>query len=70
MPLLTAKDVAQRLNVSPLTVIRLANASALPAVEVAKREHRRLLRFREESVDKFIASRERRGVASDTATHR
>ena len=65
MPLLTAKDVAQRLNASPLTVIRLANAGALPAVEVAKREHRRLLRFREESVDKFIASRERRGVASD-----
>jgi excisionase family DNA binding protein len=61
MKLLTAKEVAVRLNVSALTVIRLADAGALPAVEVAKRDTRRLLRFRETEVDKFIASREQRG---------
>jgi excisionase family DNA binding protein len=59
--LLTAKEVAARLSVSSLTVIRLADSGALAAVEVAKRDTRRLLRFREESVDKFIQSRERRG---------
>jgi excisionase family DNA binding protein len=59
--LLTAKEVAERLSVSSLTVIRLARAGAIPAVEIAKRETRTLFRFREESIAKFIASRERRG---------
>jgi len=58
--LLTAKEVAHRLGVSALTVIRLADAGALPAVEVAKRKRRRILRFRLETVEKFIASREMR----------
>ena len=62
--LLTPKDVAARLGVSALTVIRLANSGALPAVEVVKRERRRILRFRTEVVEKFINSREqKRNVA-------
>lgn len=69
MNLLTAKDVAEQLGISALTVIRLADAGALPAVEVAKRERRRILRFRPETVEKFITSREKRAgkveVASD-----
>jgi excisionase family DNA binding protein len=60
--LLTAKDVAERLGVSPVTVIRLADTGALSAVEVAKRERRRILRFRPETVEKFIANREQRTV--------
>jgi excisionase family DNA binding protein len=56
--LLTAKDVAQRLGVSALTVIRLADAGRLPTVEVHRGERRRILRFRTESVEKFISSRE------------
>lgn len=62
MNLLTAKDVANRLGVSALTVIRLADAGALPAVEVAKRERRRILRFRTEAVEKFITTREKRAA--------
>jgi excisionase family DNA binding protein len=58
--LLSAKAVAERLGVSPVTVLRLADAGALPAVEVAKREHKRILRFRPETVEKFINSREQR----------
>ena len=49
-----------RLGVSALTVIRLADAGALAAVEVAKRERRRILRFRPETVEKFISTREKR----------
>ena len=60
MNLLSAKDVAQRLGVSPVTVLRLADAGALPAVEVVKRERKRILRFRSESVEKFITSREKK----------
>ena len=60
MNLLTAQDVADRLGVSALTVIRLADAGALADVEVAKRQRRRSLRFRPESVEKFISTREKR----------
>lgn len=56
--LLTPKEVAERLSVSSLTVIRLADAGALPVVEVTKQRHRRTRRFRPEAVEKFIASRE------------
>jgi excisionase family DNA binding protein len=59
--LLTAKDVAERLGVSALTVIRLADAGALAAVEVHRGERRRILRFRAETVEKFITTREKRG---------
>lgn len=62
MNLLTAKDVAQKLGVSALTVIRLADSGALPAVEVAKRQRRRILRFRPETVEKFIVLRERKAT--------
>lgn len=58
MNLLTPKDVAERLGVSSLTVIRLADAGALPAVEVTKQKYRRTLRFRPETVEEFITSRE------------
>jgi hypothetical protein len=57
----TVKDVAQELDVAPITVIRLADSGALPAVEVARRTRRRILRFRPETVEKFITSREKRG---------
>lgn len=68
MNLLTAKDVAQRLGISALTVIRLADSGALVAVEVAKRARRRLLRFRPEMVEKFIASRETRPKRAEVAS--
>ena len=60
MNLLTAKDVADQLGVSALTVIRLADAGSLPAVEVHKGERRRILRFRPETVEKFISTCEKR----------
>ena len=65
MNLLTPKDVASRLGVSALTVIRLADAGTLPAVEVVKRERRRILRFRPETVEKFITSREKRAARAE-----
>ena len=65
MNLLTAKDVAEKLGVSALTVIRLADSGALAAVEVAKRERRRILRFRPETIEKFITSREKRGSRAE-----
>lgn len=63
MNLLTAKDVAQKLGVCTLTVIRLANHGTLAAVEVHRGEKRRILRFRAETVEKFISDREKHGTA-------
>ncbi len=60
MKLLNAKDVGSLLGVSPVTVLRLADSGELPAVQIAQRERKRIIRFRQEAVEKFIASRERR----------
>ena len=62
MPLLTAKEVAQRLNLSSLTVIRLADSGALPAIEITRGHHRRCLRFRPEAIEQFISSKERQAA--------
>ena len=59
--LLTIKQVKERLSVSGPTIYRLADEGLLPAVEIAKRQRKRLLRWREETLEKFIASREQRG---------
>jgi excisionase family DNA binding protein len=58
--LLSVKDVAQMLGVSTPTVLRLADAGTLPAVVVTQRQRKRLIRFRLESVEKFITSCEQR----------
>ena len=56
--LLTAAKVADLLGISKPTVYRLADQGILPAVEVAKRKRQRILRWRPETVEKFVASRE------------
>lgn len=57
MKLLSVKEVAQRLSVSSLTVIRLFDTGALKGVVLANGKHR-LLRFRPETVEDFITKRE------------
>lgn len=61
MSLLDVKQVKERLNVSAPTIYRLADAGLLPAVEIVKRERKRILRWRPETIEKFITSREQRG---------
>ena len=58
--LLSVKTVAEQLNVAPVTVIRLHDTGLLKGVVVVQRERKRILRFRPETVEKFIASRESR----------
>jgi hypothetical protein len=57
--LLSTVDVGDRLNVSPVTAIRLHDAGILPAVELVLRQRKRILRWRPEAVEAFIASREK-----------
>ena len=55
----TAKETGQRLGVSEVTVIRLHDAGLLKGVVIAQRARKRLLRFRPETVERFLASREK-----------
>ena len=59
-PLLTTRDVQSYTRLSRPTVIRLHDSGALPAVEVLKRNRKRLLRWRPETVQQFIEEREKR----------
>jgi excisionase family DNA binding protein len=59
MNLLTTQQVAEKLHVSDVTVIRMHDAGDLPAVEVLRDRGRRTLRFRPETVQTFIEQRER-----------
>lgn len=70
MNLLSAKDVASRLGVSALAVIRLADCGALAAVEVHSGKRRRILRFRLETVEKFITSREKKVIRAEVVNGR
>ena len=53
--LITPEDVAAMLSVTPSWVRRAAREGDLPCVRLG-----RFLRFRRESVEEFIAARERR----------
>ena len=59
--LLKAAQVADRLGTGVSTVYALAHAGVLPAVVIRQGLHKSCLRFRPESVDYFIRSRERAG---------
>ena len=59
--LLTAAQAKEILSVSTPTLYRLHDQGILLAVEIARRGRKRILRWRPETVEKFIANRERRG---------
>lgn len=60
MGLLSAKSVGEKLGLGPLSVIRMHDNGSLSAVEIARHETRRILRWRPEDVERFIAARERK----------
>ena len=58
--LLTPKAVSEVLGVAPITVLRLHDAGALAGVVIRQGARKRVIRFREETLQKFIAAREQR----------
>lgn len=54
--LLTTKEVSRRLQVSRATVGRLIGAGILPAVILARRPRRCLVRVREDVLEAYIQS--------------
>lgn len=61
MRLLTIKATAAILEVAPITVVRLFDSGALPGVVLKQGKRKRIIRFRDETLQKFITGRERRG---------
>ena len=61
MTILTPTEAAEKLKVKPITIIRLFDAGILPGVVLRQGARKRVIRFREESIDKLLTSREQRG---------
>lgn len=61
MILFTTSEAAEKLRVKPVTIIRLFDAGVLPGLVLRGGARRRIIRFREEALEKFLASRERCG---------
>jgi len=55
--LLTAIQTKEILNVSTPTLYRLHDQNILRAVEIARRGRKRILRWRPEVIEKFVAER-------------
>jgi len=58
--LLTAKAVGEVLGIAPVTVLRLYDSGALQGIVLRQGTRKRIIRFREETLQKFLASREQR----------
>ena len=59
MTILTPTETANKLKVKPVTVIRMFDDGILPGFILRQGARKRVIRFREEAIDKFLASRER-----------
>jgi hypothetical protein len=57
--LLSIRATAQILNLSVPTVTRLYDAGILPGILIAQRRRRRIIKFRPEALEKFVAKREK-----------
>ncbi|MSQ47307.1 MAG: DNA-binding protein [Deltaproteobacteria bacterium] len=59
--LYTPSEVAGKLKVKSVTVLRMFDAGVLPGVILRQGIRKRIIRFREEAVEKFLTTREKRG---------
>ena len=57
MTLFTASEIADKLKVKSVTVLRLFDAGALSGVVLRKGIRKRIIRFREEDVERFSNTR-------------
>ena len=60
-PLLKARNVKELAALSVSTIYRLHDEGIIRAVEIAARKRKRILRWRLETMEAFIASREQKG---------
>ena len=60
MKLLTPENVAQQLAVSRSTVLRMIDDGALPAICLRSGPRKKVLRVRQEQLDRWLLSKERK----------
>jgi excisionase family DNA binding protein len=65
--LFTPSEAAEKLKVKTSTVIRMFDAGALPGIILRQGERKRVIRFRDEALEKFITSRETQNVPEEVA---
>lgn len=68
MNLLTPTEIADRLKVKPITVIRLFDAGMLPGIVLRQGARKRVIRFREEAIEKFLTTREKQGSRAEVVS--
>jgi hypothetical protein len=59
--LVSVKTAGDILDLAPVTVLRLFDQGVLPGIIIAQRARKRIIKFRPEVLERFIANRERRG---------
>ena len=64
-PLLTAHQVARRLNIKTTTVYALCRRNAIPHIKVTEGRRRALIRFSEEAIEAAIRERSIPSVTAD-----
>ncbi len=60
MTLYTPSEAADKLKVKSITVLRMFDDGVLPGIILRQGQRKRIIRFREEAVEKFITSREQK----------
>jgi len=58
--LYTPSEAADKLKVKSITVLRMFDDGVLPGIILRQGQRKRIIRFREEAVEKFITSREQK----------
>jgi len=58
---LTPTEAAEKLKLKPITVIRFFDAGILPGIVLRQGLRKRVIRFREDAIDKFLTTREKQG---------
>jgi len=62
--MLTPKEVAARLAISRATAARLIADGTIPVLVLADRSRRRLLRVREDALERYLCDCERSGASN------
>jgi excisionase family DNA binding protein len=66
--LYTPSEVAGKLRVKSVTVLRMFDAGVLPGIILRQGVRKRIIRFREEAVEKFITAREKPGSRAEVVS--
>lgn len=68
MTLFTPSEAAEKLKVKTVTVVRMFDDGVLPGIILRRGARKRVIRFREESIEKFLNSREKQSGRTEVGS--